>query len=80
LDAEGSLHRRDVDDFDLTLVARPKVSPTTSLHFGIRLADAESVRRLRARLAQEEVQTGEIFESDGDRHASCGDGRWYRGG
>jgi hypothetical protein len=57
----------------LTLVARPKVSPTTSLHFGIRLADIESVRGLRARLAQEDVQTGDIFEGENKVafHGSC---------
>jgi hypothetical protein len=34
-DREGCLHLTDADDFDLTLVARPNVSPSASLHFGI---------------------------------------------
>jgi len=62
----------------LTLVGRPTVSPPTSLHFGIGLADAESVRRLLVRLMRENVQTGELFESQDRVAFHCADPDGYR--
>jgi hypothetical protein len=50
-DSEGCLHLTDAHDFDLTLVARPNVSPSPALHFGIKVADPGSVRRLLPRLS-----------------------------
>jgi hypothetical protein len=40
------------------------VAPAPSLHFGSELADADSVQRLVARLLREDVQTGELFDSE----------------
>jgi len=65
LDSEGCLHLTDADDFDLRLVARPNVSPSASLHFGIRAADPDSVRSLLTQLTAENVKTGDLFEGDG---------------
>jgi catechol 2,3-dioxygenase-like lactoylglutathione lyase family enzyme len=79
-DAEGCLHLTDVDGFDLTLAARPMVSPSSSpsLHFGIKVADADSVRRLRVRLARESVQTGDLFESESRVAFQCVDPDGYQ--
>jgi catechol 2,3-dioxygenase-like lactoylglutathione lyase family enzyme len=57
-DNEGCLHLTDADDFDLTLVARPNVSPSPSIHFGIRVADPDTVRRLLTRLSLENARRG----------------------
>jgi hypothetical protein len=48
------------------------------LYFGITVADAESVPRLRARLAREDVQTSEIFESENRVAFHCADPDGYR--
>src|SRR6266536_244171 len=77
-DAEGCVHLTDMDDFDLTLVGRSTVSPPSSLHFGIGLADAESVRRLLVRLMREDVQTGELFASEDRVAFHCADPDGYR--
>lgn len=72
LDGEGCLHLSDAEGFDLTLAAGPNVSPSASLHFGVRVADPDSVRRLRARLSGENVEVGELFESDDRSRSSAG--------
>jgi hypothetical protein len=63
LDSEGCLHLKDADGFDVTLARRLDVSPPSTLHFGIRLADPDSVHRLLTRLSAENVETGELFTS-----------------
>jgi catechol 2,3-dioxygenase-like lactoylglutathione lyase family enzyme len=78
LDAEGCLHLADVDGFDLTLVAQATVSPSPSLHFGIELSDTDAVRRLLARLQQEDVQIGELFEGESRVAFHCVDPDGYR--
>ena len=78
LDTEGCLHLTDGHDFDLTLVAQPDVSPATSLHFGIRVDDAGSVRRLLSRLAAEDVRTGRLFEGEHRVAFHCWDPDGYR--
>jgi catechol-2,3-dioxygenase len=60
----GCLHLTNSDDFDLTLVGGSTVSPPSSLHFGIGLSDAGSVRRLLVRLMRDDVQTSDLFESE----------------
>jgi catechol 2,3-dioxygenase-like lactoylglutathione lyase family enzyme len=72
-DSEGCLHLTDADGFDLTLVARTYVSPSPSLHFGIRVGDAHAVRRLLARMADEAVDTGELFQSGSRVALHCWD-------
>jgi catechol 2,3-dioxygenase-like lactoylglutathione lyase family enzyme len=76
-DNEGCLHL-DAGDFDLTLVARPGVSAPRSLHFGVRVGDAESVRRLLTRLVRESVETGDLFESDRRVAFHCSDPDGYQ--
>ena len=53
-DGEGCLHLTDEGDFDLTL------SPSGSLHFGIRLDSADAVRAMRAAI---DDGTSALFES-----------------
>jgi catechol 2,3-dioxygenase-like lactoylglutathione lyase family enzyme len=77
-DPEGCLHLTDGDDFDLTLVGRPEVSPPASLHFGIRVADPESVRRVRSMLAAADVETGDLFEGERRVAFHCSDPDGYR--
>ena len=77
-DSEGCVHLRDADDFDVTLVVQPDVSPSPSLHFGIRVADAGAVRRLLARLSAANVETGELFESESRVAFQCWDPDGYR--
>jgi hypothetical protein len=77
-DAEGCLHLTDADGLDLTLVARPVVSPSSSIHFGIKVADADSVRRSLARLADEDVRVGELFESESRVAFHCVDPDGYQ--
>jgi hypothetical protein len=66
------------DDFDLTLVARPNVSPSPSLHFGIRAADPDSVQGLLRQLAAKNVKTGDLFESDSPVAFHCWDPDGYQ--
>jgi catechol 2,3-dioxygenase-like lactoylglutathione lyase family enzyme len=77
-DGEGCLHLTDSGNFDLTLVVEPDVSPSPSLHFGIRVADPDSVRRLLVRLSSENIETGELFESDSRVAFHCQDPDGYR--
>jgi catechol 2,3-dioxygenase-like lactoylglutathione lyase family enzyme len=78
LDSEGCLHLKDADGFDVTLARRPDISPPSSLHFGIRLADPDSVHRLLTRLSAENVETGELFASHHRVAFHCFDPDGYR--
>jgi catechol 2,3-dioxygenase-like lactoylglutathione lyase family enzyme len=53
-DGEGCLHLTDEGDFDLAL------SPSGSLHFGIRLESADAVRAMRAAI---DGEASPLFES-----------------
>ncbi len=77
-DGEGCLHLTDADDFDMTLAPGPVVSPPSSLHFGIRVADAESVRRLLERLIEDGVQAGDLYDGGSRVAFQCADPDGYR--
>jgi hypothetical protein len=72
------LHLTDADDFDLTLVAASGVSPSPSLHFGIRVANPQSARRLLRQLSVKGVKTRELFESEERVAFHCWDPDGYQ--
>jgi catechol 2,3-dioxygenase-like lactoylglutathione lyase family enzyme len=77
-DGEGCLHLTDADGFDLTLAPGPMAPPPSSLHFGIRVRDAGSVRRLLERLTAENVPAGDLYEAASKVAFHCTDPDGYR--
>jgi hypothetical protein len=77
-DGEGCLHLTDAGGFDVTLAVRADVAPPPSLHFGIRLAEPDAVRRLRERLASANVRTGDVYESESRVAFHCWDADGYQ--
>jgi catechol 2,3-dioxygenase-like lactoylglutathione lyase family enzyme len=67
-DSEGCLHLTDADGFDLTLVARTYVC-----HHHRFISESGAVRRLLARMADEAVDTGELFQSGSRVALHCWD-------
>lgn len=72
---EGMLMLRDASGFDLALT--PGTPNPGSWHFGIRFSDVEDVRRIRAAIEAQDVETFEHMEQDSMVSFKCRDPDGY---